>query len=80
MTATPGMMDFEKTPEGKLEVSIVVQRRLYELEDCYPWAGDEAFLREVCLSVFGSRSKEKLQFLPEAYCGRLVAEKVFSGL
>ena len=50
------------------------------LEDCYPWAGDEAFLREVCLSVFGSRAKEKLQFLPEACCGRLVAEKVFSGL
>ena len=42
---------------------------------------DEKFLREVCISIFCSRSKEKLQFLPEVCCGRCVAEEgVFKSL
>ena len=42
---------------------------------------DEKFLREVCISIFCSRSKEKLQFLPEVCCVRCVAkEDVFKSL
>lgn len=42
---------------------------------------DEEFQTEVCISIFCSRSKEKLQFLPEVCsCGFVAEEGVFKSL